>query len=171
MPEPQEEKLAECGACGAVIYPEHITKGLAEQVDDKLLCVHCAKERHAAAGGGEAILLEDSHSSAFGLTGGVVYDKRPTAIKSFGGGPGGMTEGAAAHEERLKRPLLRDVPLATRCKIFHCKLSDSSFAYLSDQINEWADGREDVQIKFATTTIGVVEGKHADAHLIVTVFY
>jgi hypothetical protein len=55
--------------------------------------------------------------------------------------------------------------------LFHCKLADAAMTYMCEQINEWADSRDDIQIKFATSCIGVVEGKHADAHLIVTVFY
>jgi hypothetical protein len=42
---------------------------------------------------------------------------------------------------------------------------------MCEQINEWVDSDDGIEIKFATSTIGVVEGKHVDPHLIVTVFY
>ena len=42
---------------------------------------------------------------------------------------------------------------------------------LNEQINAWADADDNIEIKFATSTIGVIEGKHVDPHLIVTVFY
>jgi hypothetical protein len=78
---------------------------------------------------------------------------------------------AERHEHRYKRPLLRDSQSATRCRTFHCKMTDASFQNLNEQINEWADENEDVEIKFAVSNIGVVEGKHADPHLVITVFY
>lgn len=69
------------------------------------------------------------------------------------------------------RPLDPTNPYATRCKTFHTKLADASMAYMDQQINDWLDSHEDVRVKFATTTVGVVEGKHSDAHLIVTLFF
>ena len=71
----------------------------------------------------------------------------------------------------FRRALIKDSPYASRCRTFHCKLSDAAFGHLNDQINEWVDAQDDVVIKFASTCIGVVEGKHSDPHLIVTVFY
>ena len=70
-----------------------------------------------------------------------------------------------------RRALLVDSPNATRCRVFHAKMADGAFAHMCEQINEWVDGSDDVQIKFVSSCIGVVEGKHADQHLIVTVFY
>jgi hypothetical protein len=91
-------------------------------------------------------------------------------IKAFGGG--GITAGKAGHgTEHLHRQLHQIEASATRCRTFHGKLNDASLAYLDNQINEWIDANPDVGIKFANTCIGVVEGKHAESHLIVTVFY
>ncbi len=179
----EPEALRTCEECGASIYPEHLDKGLAEEWQGKLLCVHCARDKHAAAtpAGGEpsapdlgvpiTLADEDDVSGMLGAKGGVAYDRRPTAIRSFGSGPGGMSEGTAISEKDHRRPMLKDLPNATRARVFHCKLADAAMAYMCEQINEWADSRDDIQIKFATSCIGVVEGKHADAHLIVTVFY
>jgi len=146
--------------------------------------VHCARDKRAAAtpaadeppaapdlGVPIQLVEEEDVSGMLGAKGGVAYDKRPTAIRSFGGGPGGMGEGTAISEKDLRRSLLKDIPNATRARVFHCKLADAAMTYMCAQINEWADSRDDIQIKFATSCIGVVEGKHADAHLIVTVFY
>lgn len=175
----EEEKFDTCEECGASIYPEHIAKGIAEQFEGRLLCVHCLRTRRAeaekrdagpTAPGAVPIAVVESEDSEFDR-GDLPYDTKPTAIRSFGGGPGGMTEGLAISEDKLRRSLTPESPNATRCRIFHCKLSDASFAYMCDQINEWADSRDDINIKFVTSCIGVVEGKHADAHLIVTVFY
>ena len=60
---------------------------------------------------------------------------------------------------------------ATRLRTFHAKLADASLQYMEDQINEWLDGHPDVEVKFAETTVGVVEGKRAEPHLIITVWY
>ncbi|MBK9128129.1 MAG: hypothetical protein IPM13_10050 [Phycisphaerales bacterium] len=177
------EQVETCAACGASIYPEHIARGLADHWQGQLLCVHCLREQKGgSATGGEAerpadplgdpieLVPEEETSTVPGLVGGVKYDTKPTAIKSFGGGPGGMTAGSL-HEARLKRPLDPAADTATRCRTFHCKLADAAFAHMNDQINDWVDAHEDVRIKFVTSCIGVVEGKHADPHLIVTVFY
>ncbi len=173
MPE-QDEEFQLCDACGATIYPEHLANGLAEQWEGKLLCVHCLRERRDAHATGEAqISLTDEPFDGEGATDDepLVYDKKPTAIRSFGGGPGGMAAGRSSAESSLRRSLLQGSRNATRSRTFHCKLADAAFAHMSDQINEWADSSDDIEIKFATSCIGVVEGKHADPHLIVTVFY
>ena len=70
----------------------------------------------------------------------------------------------------LRRSLIEGTN-ATRCRTFHCKLSDAAMAYMNRQVNDWIDGTDGIEIKFASSTIGVVEGKHAESHLILTVFY
>lgn len=162
----EAEHFHSCQSCGATIYPEHLEKKLAAEWEGKLLCHHCLAEKRTQAGGAE-------HADALKLVDEPGPAKRDHTIRSFGGGPGGMTDslaGAILHKD-LRRPLLRGSPNATRCRTFHGKLNDASLAYLNDQINTWADSDESIEIKFATCTIGVMEGKHADPHLIVTVFY
>jgi hypothetical protein len=165
------EELKTCEECGATIYPEHIKKGMAEAWEGRLLCVHCLKDKRAATGVAEGDAPVALDEGGPGGEVAVAYDKKPTAIRSFGSRAGGITEVAGVNEAHLRRALLRDVPNATRCRVFHCKLADAAMNYMCEQINDWADANEDVQIKFATSCIGVVEGKHADPHLIVTVFY
>lgn len=170
----EQEQFESCAECGATIYPEHLQKHIAEQFEGRLLCVHCLKDKRGAAAGGAAsprdepipIALADVAESSGG---GLAYDRKPT-IRSIGGGPGGMTEGQAS-EKQYRRPLQRDAATATRARVFHTKLADAALVHMCAQINEWADANDDIQIKFATSCIGVVEGKHADPHLIVTVFY
>lgn len=74
-------------------------------------------------------------------------------------------------ERVWRRPLRPTTSTATRCRTFHAKLNDASLNNLGDQISEWVDAQDDVEIKFASTAVGVVEGKHPDPHLIVTIFY
>ncbi len=60
---------------------------------------------------------------------------------------------------------------ATRTRTFHAKLNDGAMAFLDGQINEWLDQHPDHEVKFATTTIGIVEGKRQEPHLIINVWY
>jgi hypothetical protein len=90
-------------------------------------------------------------------------------IRSFG--EGGITAGQGVVDtSSLKRTMLKGAA-ATRCRTFHAKLSDAAVAYMNTQINEWVDSDPEIEIKFAASTIGVFEGKHAEQNLIITVFY
>jgi hypothetical protein len=179
-----EPELKTCADCGATIYPEHLERRLAVESDGKLLCAHCWQEQRAATGGSataaaarlsaadpaapgreEALVLAAEESGASDA-------RESTAIRAFGGGLSGAAQGAArVRQVQLRRPLMPGTPNATRCRSFHCKLTDAAVAHMNDQINEWADGDDGIEIKFATSCIGVIEGKHADPHMIVTVFY
>lgn len=179
-----EEHFDLCAECGATIYPEHLAKGTAEHFEGKLLCPFCVREKRSgstaglpaignASGGDEPVAVvepEPGGPSAV-LDEPIAYDKKPTAVRAGGGGgPAKLAVGQVV-EQAFHRPLLRGSPNATRCKTFHCKLADGPIAYMCEQINEWVDADDAIEIKFATSTIGVVEGKHVDPHLILTVFY
>lgn len=172
MPDEQEEVLRPCDQCGATVYPEHLAEGKAAEVDGKLLCKYCLEDYRAAHAAAEEAVEVVDEPIPLSTDGPAVSRSK---IHSFGAAPGGMADSmagqAALRDQDLKRPLLRNSPNATRCRTFHCKLTDASLTHMNDMINEWVDGDETVEIKFATSTIGVVEGKHADQHLIVTVFY
>ncbi|MGE0482243.1 MAG: hypothetical protein AB7Q17_17430 [Phycisphaerae bacterium] len=156
-----------CEECGATIYPEHLQAHTAERWSGRLLCPHCLREKRGASGAG--VSASDEATVA-------LVDEAPdrpmtsSAVRAFGDGGITAQRGVAA-EAKYRRPLAPDSPWATRCKTFHCKLTDASIAHLNQQVNEWADHHDDVMIKFATTTVGTIEGKHLDPHLIVTVFY
>lgn len=173
----QQEPFQSCADCGATIYPEHIERKVAQVWEGNLLCQHCLAERRPdpepvalvgpAPGEGDAPI-------ALGDAGGATATTaaRSPTIRTIGGGPGGMTEGLVSVDgQKLRRSLLKGSPSATRCRTFHCKLADASFGHLNEQINAWVDANDDIEIKFATSCIGVVEGKHADPHLLITVFY
>jgi hypothetical protein len=177
------EELASCEACGATIYPEHLKRHAAERIGGKLLCKHCLSEATSESEGPNLDLLADrppvpSEPDNPPIT--LAFDDgkpdRPAAgegrsqrsIQAFGGG---ITMSKPGEEIDFKRPTLLNVPYATRCRTFHAKLNEASISYLDRMINEWVDANEDIQIKFATSSIGVFEGKHADPNLIVTVFY
>ena len=86
-------------------------------------------------------------------------------IHMFGGGTGLETK----HD--FKRTLNKTGQGATRIRIFHSKLSDSGLLYIEEQINEWLDANPDVEIKFTSSTVGVLEGKRAEPNLIMSVWY
>ena len=83
----------------------------------------------------------------------------------------GAAQAGAVDDSRLTRTLRDTGKGATRCRTFHSKLNENAIAYMNEQINEWVYEYPDVEIKFANTTGGVFEGKHADPNLIITVFY
>ncbi len=178
-----EEALESCQECGASIYPEHLAKHAAEKYHGKLLCPHCLHERRAAESASPADLRPESGditSEPANATIALARDDEtpdnPTpvevsksrSIKAFSGG---ITAGQAVDEVKFRRPVQQNVPYATRCRTFHAKLNEASISYLDRTINEWADAHDEIEIKFATSTIGMFEGKHADPNLIVTVFY
>ncbi len=155
--------LRQCEECGAIVYPEHLQSAVAGFWKGKLLCKFCLaehKEGTSAPAAEEPIHLPDTEKPR------VVA--APSEKIRFGGS---ISQTSGDAERGLRRPLQRGTPFATRCKSFHGKLTDAAISYLNDQINEWVDAHEEVEIKFAQTTVGVVEGKHSEPHLIITVFY
>ena len=75
------------------------------------------------------------------------------------------------HGTEYHRPLKSGGIGATRVRTFHAKLADTAMSYLEGQINDWLDKNPDVEVKFSNTTVGVVEGKRSEPHLIITVWY
>ncbi len=88
----------------------------------------------------------------------------PLSTGSFG-----ATASATTH--KFKRHLHHNERGAIRCRIFHAKLNEGALKFMQDQINDWIDDNPDVDIKHMGTNVGVVEGKSAEPHLVVTVFY
>ncbi|MFQ5414704.1 MAG: hypothetical protein ACE5E6_09630 [Phycisphaerae bacterium] len=162
------EHMSVCGQCGATVYPEHLDTGIARYEAGRLLCVHCAEEydrEHDAAGGAspvpkEAAIPVSSQASANAPGSGFHQ-----AIKPIG---------TAVHDEdesRFRRPINPTADGATRCRIFHAKLNEGAIEFMTDAINRWIDAHDDIVVKFATSTIGIFEGKHADPNLILTLYY
>lgn len=153
MAEPNDLVL-NCDGCGASIYREHLERKTAERVAGKVYCPACVLERRQSAG-------EASAAPA----------GQPSAEPA--GPPRSAVTTTTVHQPRhnYRRPVLADSTAATRCRTFHCRMSDAGFVHLNAQIDEWVDAHDDIQIKFATSSVGVIEGKHTESHLIVTLFY
>lgn len=174
-------EIQACSECGASVYPEHIESGKAAVFEDKLRCPYCwaeykklhhVEEERAigqttmrAPGEGERFKPISVDLSA--ASGDSQVDLRAVG----GGGESFAGVEALLDDSHLKRPLISQGVGSTRCRTFHAKLNDGAVAFMNKHIIEWADANPDVVIKFATSTIGVWEGKKADPHLIVTVFY
>jgi hypothetical protein len=165
-----EEQLRQCEACGASIYREHLDTGIAGYWKSQLLCAHCLQDKEKASGafngdgGGddlETIALADDEA---------VKEAKPAATQVRAKSETQLGMGTF-DESGLSRPADPDHAHATRCRTFHAKLNDGAIAYMNREINEWIDGHEGIRIKFATSTIGIYEGKRADPHIIVTLFY
>jgi hypothetical protein len=164
-----------CQACGASIYTEHLDTGIAGYFGGKLLCPHCLEEAEAnedvtsssgssAADDLEVISLVDDDPAPAA----AARSKGETQIRSFGSE---SQVGATYDEAGLERAVNPNSPAATRCRTFHAKLNEGAVAFMNRQVNEWTDANPAVTIKFATSTIGIFEGKKQDPHLILTVFY
>jgi len=82
--------------------------------------------------------------------------------------------GAAAlgggREEKFKRPLNVNGQGATRCRLFHSKISLTPLEHMEQSINGWLDA-EQIEIKHVGHIIGTMEGKRPEPNLIVMVWY
>lgn len=155
----ETQTFEQCSACGATIYPEHIAARKAERIGGKLLCVHCVRDNGSGAADEEVSveLLEDDSDNA--------APARPKKSEIS------YDRSQARKEFDFRRPLDNAAPGATRCRIFHCRITDPSMRNMEEQINEWIDSQDDVRVKFSTTTVGNIDGKSNDPHLIMTIYY
>lgn len=159
-----------CDECGAAVYPDHIERGTAGMVDEKLLCPVCYREytkQNSKSEAEETISLVEEAELDTAIT------DKPEAkpkIKSFA--DDSVFGQTLEHDEsKYQRPLNNTGRSAIRCRTFHAKLADAALSYMDSIINEWVDKNPQIEIKFATSAIGMFEGKRQEPHLMVTVFY
>ena len=88
-----------------------------------------------------------------------------TQIRTFG------SDSARERKEEYTRPLNTAGKGATRVRTFHTRLSNNAMAFLDEQVNEWVDENPDIEVKFSTSAVGMVEGKKTEPHLIINVWY
>jgi len=165
----KEEITSVCQSCGASVYKQHLESGIARYEDGKLLCSHCVVEfekSHEDSGNNmafEPIEFDDEERP----------DRPVDLSKTRIHGATATTLGIAGawDEARFKRPLQPNSPGATRCRLFHCKLTEGAVDFMSGQINDWLDQNDEIVVKFANSTIGNFEGKHTEPNLIVTIYY
>jgi hypothetical protein len=156
-----------CASCGASVYKQHIDSGIARYEGGKLLCSHCVadyEKEHDSEGGGPAfapIEFDDQEDRHEAMSSSRIHSASTAK----------MGTASIWDESKFKRPLRVDKDGSTRCRVFHCKLSEGSLEFMVNQINEWLEGNKDIVVKFASTNIGPFEGKHTEPNLIVTAFY
>ncbi len=95
-----------------------------------------------------------------------VSSQASSKIRAFGA----HTSPTAAKQRQFKRPLNMTGTGATRCKMFHSKITVAALSHMIDQINEWLDENE-VEVKFVGQVVGTMEGKTPEPNLIITVWY
>jgi len=86
----------------------------------------------------------------------------PKEITSFGT--------KAIRLDDWKRAPNKDGKGATHCKTFISKLRLDGIQHLDDQINEWLDEHPDYEVKFATSSVGLLVGKNPEQALFMTVW-
>lgn len=59
---------------------------------------------------------------------------------------------------------------AIHVKTFHCKLTDDALTYLDLSINEWLDAHPQYEVKFVSSSIGILTGKLKEPALICQVW-
>lgn len=165
-----DEDVSLCEECGASVYREHLESGIARYEAGKLLCSHCVAEyerSHDAVTSGISEDLapieldedEDDHRDAVDMSSSQIHSLSAATL------------GKTKTDLQYKRPLQPDSPAASRCRTFHCRLSEGAVDFMTNQINEWLDNNDEISIKFVSSTIGLFEGKHTEQNLIMTVFY
>ncbi len=161
----RDDEVSACEGCGASVYKEHIQSGIARYEGGKLLCSHCLAEHDQskvdAADEFEPIEFEDDEKEAST----DMTSSRIHALDDTARGTG------RKDETQFKRSLRPDGIGASRCRVFHCRISEGAVDFMANQINGWLEENDDITLKFATTTIGMFEGKHTEPNLITTVFY
>jgi len=76
----------------------------------------------------------------------------------------------AAARADYKRQLNVTGAGATRCRMFHSKVSAAALDMMQKQINDWLDS-EEIEIKQVGQTMGTMKGKTDEENIIITVWY
>ena len=74
------------------------------------------------------------------------------------------------HEEEWSRTPNANCTGAIHVKTFHSKLTDDALAYMDQQINEWLDAHPEYEVKFVSSTVGILSGKVREPHVICNVW-
>ena len=99
--------------------------------------------------------------------GGAASSIRAQKKRAFGSA---ASKVASLHKTDFRRPMNDTGHGVTRCRIFHCKIADTSLTHMETEINDWADS-EQIDIKHVGHVVGTLEGKHADPNIVVLVWY
>lgn len=153
-------EIQKCQACGASVYPEHIDAGKSGRWAGQLLCPSCYAEKRGQASPAPSPAEPEEPISLVEETGGGA-----SRIQTIGQ--------ARIHVERkqFKRTPAITGKGACRVRTFHSKIQAESIEFMDNAINEWLDDNPDVEVKFATTTIGTMAGKFPEPNIILSIWY
>lgn len=70
------------------------------------------------------------------------------------------------HEEKWTRTPNTTGDGAIHVRTFHSKLTDDALEYLDQSINEWLDAHPQYEVKFVSSSVGILTGKLKEPHLI-----
>jgi hypothetical protein len=74
------------------------------------------------------------------------------------------------HEDQWSRTPNTTGTGAIHVRSFHAKLTEDALNYMDQAINEWLDAHPQYEVKFVTSTVGVLTGKLKEPHLICQVW-
>ena len=178
--------VQKCQLCGANVHPEHVDEGRAGRWAGQLLCAVCYAEKRVAAappkpGGVEAAPepaaggpppLPPAHPAQA-----MSVEEEPISLVDASSGEAGSKIQAFAssriqhHREQFNRKTTVTGRGATRVRTFHSKIQAESIEFMDSAINDWLDDNPDVEVKFATSTIGTMAGKFPEPNLILNIWY
>ncbi len=90
----------------------------------------------------------------------------------LGAGPKKITafEKARRHEEKWSRTPNTTGLGAIHVRTFHSKLTADALTYMDQSVNEWLDAHPQYEVKFVSSTVGIVTGKLKEPNLICQVW-
>ncbi len=127
--------------------------------------LHPGPDAHEPAPADAAIPMAGDEASA--------EQSIPVSAGPAGGRPQGFRAigiKAARHEDAWNRTPNATGTGAIHVQTFTSKLTEDGFRALDARINEWLDAHPQYEVKFTSTTIGVVTGKLKEPHLICQVW-
>lgn len=82
------------------------------------------------------------------------------------------TLGIGAHKEKsYTRATNKPGTGAVRVKTFYGRLNAEGLSFLDDKVNDWLEQHPEAEVKFITTSIGVMEAKVRETVMIMNVWY
>ena len=75
-------------------------------------------------------------------------------------------EKESRHTEQWKREPTVTGSGACHVRTFHSKINNEALAYMDRTINEWLDAHPEYEVKFVSSTVGILTGKLKEPNLI-----
>jgi ribosomal protein S27AE len=187
-----------CESCGGVVMAEHIDQGRAGRWAGQLLCAVCYAEKRAALNSVGQQPAQEAAAAApspapqpaddedslpvvpVDDAGGEEEEAGTISLVDTDEAPDtGQSRIHAFSQQRSQISEQRDWKRApnlsgdgaTRVRTFHAKIQVESIEFMDNAINEWLDENPDIEVKFVTSTIGTMSGKHPEPNLILNVWY